>query len=91
MVTGREATVACLVSSGIATGFVGLRIYTRFKISRHPGWDDAVIVIADVFAIALCPIYLYRKFIERLFSRVITSKLTRSRAQVWNGQANRDP
>ncbi|KAK8247141.1 hypothetical protein IWZ00DRAFT_34728 [Phyllosticta capitalensis] len=60
MVTGREATVACLVSSGIATGFVGLRIYTRFKISRHPGWDDAVIVIADVFSIALCPIYLYQ-------------------------------
>ncbi|KAK7512607.1 uncharacterized protein IWZ02DRAFT_494020 [Phyllosticta citriasiana] len=60
MVTGREATVACLVSSGIATGFVGLRLYTRFRISRHPGWDDAVIVIADLFSIVLCPTYLYQ-------------------------------
>ncbi|KAK8169630.1 hypothetical protein IWX90DRAFT_184693 [Phyllosticta citrichinensis] len=60
MVSGREATVACFVSSGIATGFVGLRLYTRFRISRHPGWDDTVIVIADIFSIALCPIYLYQ-------------------------------
>ncbi|GME53081.1 Integral membrane protein [Neofusicoccum parvum] len=60
MTTGPEATVACFVCAGIATIFVGLRLFTRFIISRHPGWDDFLVTVALVFSIALCPIYWFQ-------------------------------
>ncbi|KAF4546679.1 Integral membrane protein [Lasiodiplodia theobromae] len=58
MTTGHDAVVACFVCAAVAAVFVGLRIYTRFCISRHPGWDDSMVVIALLFAIILCPIYV---------------------------------
>ncbi|KAL1640293.1 hypothetical protein SLS58_007109 [Diplodia intermedia] len=58
MTTGHDAVVGCFVCAVIATVFVGLRIYTRLFISRHPGWDDNMVVLALLFAIALCPIYV---------------------------------
>lgn len=53
--------MACILCAGIAAVFVGLRLYTRFWISRHPGWDDGMVVVALVFSIILCPIYRMRK------------------------------
>lgn len=61
MTTGHDAVVACFVCAAVAAVFVGLRIYTRLFISRHPGWDDCMVVIALLFAITLCPIYVQRR------------------------------
>ncbi|KAH7050316.1 hypothetical protein B0J12DRAFT_93661 [Macrophomina phaseolina] len=57
MTTGPGAVVASIVCAVIAGVFVGLRLYTRLCISRHPGWDDGLVVVALVFSVVLCPIY----------------------------------
>lgn len=44
--------VACMLPA-IAIGVVGTRLYARFKITRAPGIDDALVVCALVFGIAL--------------------------------------
>lgn len=43
---------ACLLPA-IAIGVVGTRVYARFKITRAPGLDDALIVGALFFGIVL--------------------------------------
>lgn len=44
--------VACMLPA-IAIGVVGTRLYARFKITRAPGIDDALIVGALVIGITL--------------------------------------
>lgn len=44
--------VACMLPA-IAIGVVGTRLYARFRITRAPGIDDALIACALVFGIAL--------------------------------------
>ncbi|KAF4313488.1 integral membrane protein [Botryosphaeria dothidea] len=58
MITANDAVLACFLSAGFSTVFVGLRLYARFALRRHPGWDDLMVVLSLLFAFALCPTYL---------------------------------
>ena len=44
--------IACLLSS-VAVLVVGARLYARFCITKAPGIDDALIVLALIFGVTL--------------------------------------
>lgn len=45
--------IAASLLPAIGIGIVAVRLYARFYITRAPGIDDALIVLALVFGIAL--------------------------------------
>lgn len=43
-----QAVVVTGIFTGLGTFFVGLRLYTRFIITRAPGWEDAILALSWV-------------------------------------------
>ena len=55
--SGTTLNIVCWIFTGLATSIVGLRIFTRFRLAKSPGRDDAVIVWALILDIVSTAMY----------------------------------